>query len=148
MTSNIASKDVEVEDQREIYLYPGSKSKSEVWRYFGFYRKAAGPPTKNTFSQHYKSNQPTTMSSVRHVVLFVFDLQHIYRVSDVMLHTWKFILHVLLMRNSIYTCMHSGLFGPFYGRNSAIFSMANHIFFSPNFCPTIPNSKVKKYVVK
>ena len=30
---------VELEDQREIYPYSGSKSKSEVWKYFGFYRK-------------------------------------------------------------------------------------------------------------
>ena len=87
MTYNIWSKDVEAEN-REIYLYSGSKSKSEVWRYFDFYRKEAGSPAKNTYSQHYKSNLSTTMSSVRHVVLFVFDLQQFYSVSDVM---WCFI---------------------------------------------------------
>ena len=34
------------DDQREILPYPGTKSKSEVWKYFGFYRKAVGPPTR------------------------------------------------------------------------------------------------------
>ena len=42
-------------------------------------------------------------------------------------------------------CQTPGLFFcPFYGRNSAIFPMANHIFFFPNFCPKIPNSKDQK----
>ena len=50
----MASKDVE--NQREIYPYPGSKSKSEVWRYFGFYRS-----TDEKHSQHDKSNLLTNL---------------------------------------------------------------------------------------
>ena len=144
MTSNIWSKDVEAEN-REIYLYPGSKSKSEVWRYFDFYRKEAGSPAKNTYSQHYKSNLSTTMSSVRHVVLFVFDLQQFYSVSDVM---WCFISENLYYIHPWWEILFTpvciqGFFCPFYGRNSAIFPMANHIFFSQNFCPKFPIPKIR-----
>ena len=44
---------------------------------------------------------------------------------------------------SVQVCISGPIFCPFYGRNSAIFPMENHIFF-PNFCPKIPNSKDKK----
>ena len=50
-------------------------------------------------------------------------------------------------RNSLLVskiCYPGFFFCPFYGRNSALFSMANHIFFFPNFCPKIPNSKGQK----
>ena len=50
---------------------------------------------------------------------------------DAMLHIREFILHVLLMILFTPLCI-QGFFSPYYGRKSAIFPMANHIFF-PEF---------------
>ena len=89
-----SNKDVEAENQREIYLYPGSKSKSRVWRYFGFYRKAAGLPTKNTYSQHFFFTRAICRRRFERTpsrpFCFRSSTDLLCKRCDVMLHIWEF----------------------------------------------------------
>ena len=53
------------DDEREILPYPGTKSKPEVWKYFGFYRKAAAPlTTQNLHLNFVKSCLQTLQANV------------------------------------------------------------------------------------
>ena len=52
--------------EREILPFPGTKSMSEVWKYFGFYRKAAGPLTTQNLDLNFvKSRLQTLQANVR-----------------------------------------------------------------------------------
>ena len=52
------------DDEREILPYIGNKSKSEVWKYFGFYRTAASPLMAQNL--HFvKSRLQTLLANVR-----------------------------------------------------------------------------------
>ena len=52
------------DDEREILPVPGTKLKSDVWKYFGFYRKAASPLTAQNLN-FVKSHLQTLQANVR-----------------------------------------------------------------------------------
>ena len=52
------------DDEREILPFPGTKLKSDVWKYFGFYRKAASPLTAQNLN-FVKSHLQTLQANVR-----------------------------------------------------------------------------------
>ena len=50
---NIADSTGNVEHVKAIYDFPGRKTKSNVWKYFGFYKLKPGPPSKENLDMSF-----------------------------------------------------------------------------------------------
>ena len=149
MTSNIASKDVEAENQREIYLYPGHKSTSRVWimeiLWFSIGKQPIYPRKTHTLKQICRrrfertQSRPFCFRSSTDLPSKRCDASYL-RIYTTCTLDEKFYLHLFAL---------TLLFLVHFMAEIRLYShLANHIFFSQIFVLNFPNSKDKKFVVK